>query len=268
MNYKEEKYHSHTIRGPIPKDFSNSIAFIGAAQTYGRFADKPFPNLVCDKLGMECLNLGKAGAGPEDPLFNDPDVFVDILECKAVVIQIMSGRSVSNWQFKIHEGQEGWSKKYGYINGEGFWKKLIESGDEYVSTIFETRRKYKVGYDNLIHPLCLYSDVILLYVSDGPPNNYEKDCKNLPYKEILGNFPHLITEFLVTNISEKYKLPLIKYYNRPGLPHPLPQRPLDNYHEKLGNQVDTSINNYYPSPQMHEEISDLLVKELKCVLES
>jgi hypothetical protein len=85
------------FRGP-PVDLSRLfIAFVGAAQTFGRFVNKPFPTLIGETLGAPVLNLGVGGAGPA---FCDRPRYLDILNrAEAVVFQVMSGRSASRSLF-------------------------------------------------------------------------------------------------------------------------------------------------------------------------
>ena len=57
---------THLFRGPKPVNLNRGEFFIcmGAAQTFGRFVPKPFPALVAEKLNLQVLNAGHAGAGP------------------------------------------------------------------------------------------------------------------------------------------------------------------------------------------------------------
>ena len=41
------------------------MGFVGAAQTFGRLCALPFPSLLAETMGIEVLNLGHGGAGPE-----------------------------------------------------------------------------------------------------------------------------------------------------------------------------------------------------------
>src|SRR5262245_34670382 len=54
------------LRGPKPQNLDPGRYFvaIGAAQTFGRFCERPYPTILQDKLGLPVLNLGRGGAGP------------------------------------------------------------------------------------------------------------------------------------------------------------------------------------------------------------
>jgi hypothetical protein len=70
------------------------LSFLGAAQTFGRFVARPFPEIVSGALGVDHLNLGAAGAGPEHYL-NKPAMMNYINRGSLCVMQVMSGRSIS-----------------------------------------------------------------------------------------------------------------------------------------------------------------------------
>lgn len=263
MDYGEVLYHNQLIRGPIPSDLSNTVCFIGAAQTYGRFCDRPFPTLVCDALGLDCLNLGISGAGPEEPLFHNPYVLEDINQCKLVVVQIMSGRSAGNWKFRIDRGQAGWTLDNKYMYGEQLWKEMWETGDrkDIQVTLKSTIDNYLWAYWKFRREI--YSPVILLNIKSGQrKNNINMEDSYKNYIEFLGPYPHFIEDYHVATLQRELNCGLIRYEGRVGLPQQLPQARNTDYHTLLGNNVDPSINNYYPSPEMHHEIADLITEKI------
>lgn len=62
--FKIDGIDSH-IRGPerelVPGEYAVAI---GAAQTFGRFSESAYPDLLSDKIGFPVINLGFSGAGP------------------------------------------------------------------------------------------------------------------------------------------------------------------------------------------------------------
>src|SRR5690606_9940273 len=68
-------------------------------QTFGCFCREPYPALLARRLGLDVLNLGYGGAGPEFFLRHAP--LQDYVNGgRFVVIQVMSGRSQSNSVFE------------------------------------------------------------------------------------------------------------------------------------------------------------------------
>ncbi len=89
-------------RGP-PVDLARPfIAFVGAAQTFGRFVEAPFPAILSERLGLQALNLGVGGAGPRH--FLAPRYLAVLNKAEAVVLQVLSGRSASNSMFNNSAG--------------------------------------------------------------------------------------------------------------------------------------------------------------------
>ncbi len=89
------------FRGPkkgLEKPFA---AFIGATETYGRFIEFPFPDLVEDRLGKTTVNLGCMNAGID--VFAQDSGLLDIVnKAKVTVIQIMGAQNLTNRFFSVH----------------------------------------------------------------------------------------------------------------------------------------------------------------------
>ena len=89
------------LRGPIPDLSKPYIVCVGAAQTFGRFCNDPFPHRLSKALNFPVLNLGLAGAGPR--AFLDPELLSLINRAEFAVVQVLSGRSESNSGFDNSE---------------------------------------------------------------------------------------------------------------------------------------------------------------------
>lgn len=86
------------------------IVAVGAAQTFGRFVEKPYIEQLAASLGVQSVNFGYAGAGPGQLFRNTPDparVMQMLNGARLVVIQVMSARSCSNSRFTVEAGQYG-----------------------------------------------------------------------------------------------------------------------------------------------------------------
>jgi len=71
------------FRGP-PLTSDRYVACIGAAQTFGRFVQNPFPSLLAEALGVEALNLGRGGVGPSFAL-SEPGLMDSINRAEAAI---------------------------------------------------------------------------------------------------------------------------------------------------------------------------------------
>src|SRR5579863_6721945 len=102
LNYGMVQFHGEWFRGPMDQG-SDVIAWLGAAQTFGRYVAEPVPAIVGKRLGLGTLNLGSGGKGPEYFL-RRPELLEEVNRCRVVVIQVMSGRASDNSLFRSEKG--------------------------------------------------------------------------------------------------------------------------------------------------------------------
>lgn len=89
------------FRGPRRSLERPFVAFIGGTETYGKFVDMPFPDLVEDRVGLGAVNLGLVNAGI-DVYLNSPELLELAGRAEAVVVQIMGAQNLSNRFYKVH----------------------------------------------------------------------------------------------------------------------------------------------------------------------
>ena len=246
---KLEALGEREFRGP-PVDLGRPfIAFVGAAQTFGRFVSKPFPTLLGESLGAPVLNLGVGGAGPA---FFDRPRYLDILNrAEAVVFQVMSGRSASCSLFN-NAGSGGLTGTTplapGPIRAEAFLALAAEklSRREFETTIAEMRADYVARFLGLLAKV--KAPRILLWLSKRRPAYRETYDAGL--QAVLGDFPQLVNERMVAEIAahcDEY----VECASTSGVPHKLwrADKPIEGAHLR-GERL---VNLYYPSPEMHAE---------------
>jgi hypothetical protein len=248
------------FRGP-PLTSDRYIACIGAAQTFGRFVQTPFPSLVAEALGVEALNLGQGGVGPSFAL-GVPGLMDYINRAEAVIVQVVSGRSQSNSMFRIvNHSNRGMNLVEGREQrAEEFYTWLIGQGVDVARKIVaETRENYVDEMTRLLH--AIEPPKILLWFSVRSPD-YE-DRWELPLWRMWREFPHLVNREMVNRLrahSNRY----VECISRRGLPQPLFDRSgqptsFQSYSLPGGPQIRKTENNYYPSPEMHEDAAALLM---------
>lgn len=89
------------FRGP-PCDLGQPyLAYLGGAETFGRFMETPFPQMVSQRTGLGCLNLAAVNGGV-DYCMNAPETFDWINGAQAAVIEVMGAANLSNAFFKVH----------------------------------------------------------------------------------------------------------------------------------------------------------------------
>ena len=90
-----------TFRGPRRSLDRPYVAFLGGAETYGKFVAEPFADLVEDESGYAAINLGCINAGP-DVYLAEPEVIRIAHGAEAVVLQIMGAANLSNRYYSVH----------------------------------------------------------------------------------------------------------------------------------------------------------------------
>ena len=103
LDYYPCRYGSSKIlfRGPKRELDAPFVAFLGGTSTYGKFIERPFPELVESVSGHRCFNFGCPNAGIDvyltDPFLQDAVSLADI-----TVVQVLSPRNMSNRFYKVH----------------------------------------------------------------------------------------------------------------------------------------------------------------------
>ncbi len=89
------------VRGPRRDLDGPYLAFLGGAETFGRFVEAPFPALVEEALGRVCVNLGCVNAGL-DAFIHDPETMRVAQGAQMVVIQLPGAQNMSNRFYRVH----------------------------------------------------------------------------------------------------------------------------------------------------------------------
>ena len=267
------------------------IAYIGASQTFGRFCQEPYPNILGKRLDIGTLNFGIGGKGPTYFLTNQT-ILEALNEAELVVIQVLSGRSVSN---SVFESQDGGMHGIRLIDGkkmrsDDLFSQLISGKDkrglsrEFMENLVkETRENYVKNTIDLLK--AIKPPKILLWLSTRTPeykeiygltpkqklrkeiNTFLEKLSNgkmgflrryseNPLDNLLAAFPHLVNREMIEAIkpySDRY----VEYVSKTGLPHVL-----KNFQGEVVGK-----DNYYPSPEMHQQVSELLYPVCKSILE-
>ncbi len=103
LDYEYVSYENSRLqfRGPSP-DFSKPYyAFLGGAETFGKYMPSPYPALVSSALNMQGLNLGCVNAGP-DAFLSEPVVCDLCNAAETVFVQIPGAQNLSNRFYRVH----------------------------------------------------------------------------------------------------------------------------------------------------------------------
>jgi uncharacterized protein DUF6473 len=249
IDYGVEQLHGRWFRGPLDLG-PDAIAWLGAAQTWGRFVPEPFAKLVGARLGIGTLNLGSGGKGPEFFLLH-PKLIEEANRCRIAVVQVLPARGSNNSMFRSKRGGAIGTRLDSEtpIRSPELIQELIDAGRdrEVKKLVKESRRTYLHAMRSLLDSLRVPK--ILLWISfHEPPKAIEG------YRRTLGVSPQWVTREMVRRIrplADRF----VSVVSREGVPQPL--------RDREGN--DAGTNGYYPSPEMHRLAADLLtpvVREL------
>jgi tetratricopeptide (TPR) repeat protein len=270
-----EPYYGNALklRGPKPTNIkkNNYFVCIGAAQTFGRFCEKPYPNLLQEKLNIEALNLGYAGAGPSFFLKcfeTNPKLIEYINNANFVIIQVMSARSQENSLIGDCRGFFLTRKNDGVIvKCEDIYKHLLEEKDEInlKKIIKETRQNWIDSYERLLTQIKVPK--ILFWFSERSPE-YEEKYNRGQVHALFGKFPQLVNSDMIAQIKN-YSDEYVECISNRGMPQTLINRFTGNQlilNQEWNNKKVTH-NHYYPSPAMHidavNNLEDICRKILK-----
>lgn len=90
-----------TYRGPR-RDLSREyLAMLGGTETYGRFVEAPFADLVEERMGLPVANLACPNAGP-DMYLCDRGAIEVAGEAHVAVLQVMGAQNLTNRFYTVH----------------------------------------------------------------------------------------------------------------------------------------------------------------------
>jgi hypothetical protein len=263
VDYQLWQMGDQKLRGPEPDFTKPYFAAIGAAQVFGRFGAKPFPALLAERIGMQALNLGMSGAGPS--FFLQRDELIEAANrAQFVIVQLMSGRSVSNSRAVLANNQGVmWPRadpEGPALFAEDIYRDFVQtlSAAELAELRAESREIYVAETQALLERI--ERPKILLYWSKRPVD-YDDGLGDLA--SYWGDFPHFVNRDVIDMLA-----PFADHYvevvgNR-GLPQPLFHRetgaPVLMWpEERFPNVHLREHNHYYPSPEMNADAAEALM---------
>ena len=103
LDYQHVNYGASKLlfRGPRRRLDSGYIACLGGTETYGKFIERPFSDLLNRDMRLPCVNLGWANAGV-DVFLKDEGLLALAQGARAVVLQVPSAVNLSNPYYRVH----------------------------------------------------------------------------------------------------------------------------------------------------------------------
>ena len=252
------------FRGPpVPPEAlerGDYFCVIGAAQTLGRLALRPWPTLVSEATGLPVLNLSRGGAGPEAYLH--PTLLELANRAKFVILQVMSGRSVGCDEYP----GEVLVTREGVSTGVHRLELLRQFWREDPNKAFHYATKWNNSYFELYSQMraAIRKPTLLLWISDRTPEGWRP--KVLLTHPKTGSFPHLVGNELFQRTASLFDAQF-KYLTGPisektisrltGEPCP--------YFGDSGNKLHRE-QIYYPTAANHAQLAQRLTDWLETVV--
>ena len=245
---------------------SGHVTFIGAAQTFGRFVDRPFPEMFRPFSKLPIANLGISGAGPERYL-NDPFLPEVLSRSRYVFIQAMSGRSVSAGAFRVANNngvsifQDGPRKGEQHLAQDAYRILRTEYGeDRYQEQVRGAQQAWIERYVELIE--ACEGRACILWVSERP---VESDLAL--DRSPVGVFPHFVDANCVRAVQERCNVPVIECVLPVMKADPIVNRFTGELEaaftpERFPNRPNhtRALNTYYATRKLHEVVFSHLMK--------
>ena len=90
------------FRGPRRRLDDRYVAAVGGTEVYGKYVERPFPDLLEDHVGLPVVNLGAVNAGI-DVFSSDETVLSLCSGARAVVLQAMGAHNQRNRFYSVHQ---------------------------------------------------------------------------------------------------------------------------------------------------------------------
>ena len=193
LDYNVCRYGSSRMlyRGPKKRLNNNYIAFLGGSETYGKFVATPYPQLLEDQVGIDCVNLGCLNAGI-DAILQDESLLSICNRAELTVIQVMGASDISNRFYTVHPRRND-----RFIQASPLMERMFPNLDfvEFNFTrhlLVHAKQRHPEQFQLLVKNLQetwivrmrqliqrLQGNVLLLWVGEG--NSSTKPLKSEPY---------------------------------------------------------------------------------------
>ena len=253
------------IRGPKPRisDIASGryVTFFGAAQLFGRYHSVSPPAVVAEAVGLACLNMSAGGSGPES--FIEDEIINLANGGKAVVVQILSGRSIGCDEYP------GTRRTFRSENESVKIDRLKLLGEIWSESPQEAKRLARKWQRRYVEVMTAFLarirvPVVLAWISTRAADAWSVD--NLDTSANFGPFPQLVDGQMVRELVPGCA-EFVEVSSDEGLPYGFTSRFTGERCPVMRPNGKLQWNNdYYPSASAGVEISTRLKYALDAVL--
>ncbi len=255
------------FRGPKRPLDGDYVGFLGSSETYGRFVERPFVDIVESEIGMPAANFGLINGGAE--VFLGDMAVLDLAKrAKIKVVQVMGAHLMSNRLYSVHKRRNDRFLKPSQLlhtiykdvdfTEFHFTRHLLRTLQERSEHKFELVRdelrsswvaRMKILVDQL------GGNVVLLWMSDRSPDKTSDITDGLPPLFVDRRMLDELREAApgVLDVVEVIAGADARARGSEGM---------------LFAEVEAQAASELPGPAKHEEAADALIKALRPLLAS
>lgn len=255
----------YMLRGPRPESLGTNSYFslIGAGQTFGVLAPKPYVHMVADALGLPALNLSVGGSSPSTFLQN-PTYLDHVNNSKFCVIQVVSARGSGNSYFEARHGKNMLRPRgtsLPHLPGDSAFQLMMRNEPPAVVSAIAGEIRANWVKEMIVLLSNIRVPKILLWFSKRTPS-YKGSMET--YEKLAGIFPQFVNAGMIEEVKP-FANSYVEVVTSRGMPNVLTNRFTGKPATVvLGDKkVPRGEDNYYPSPEMHEDAARILIPVLK-----
>lgn len=257
----------YMARGPQPTPGRRSLGIIGAGQSLGVLVREPYADMIREGYDIDILNLSVGGSAPRLYL-NNPIAFELLNKTSACIVQVLSARSTTCSYFQTRDGKNMMRPRGStlpFVPGDTAWDAMFRNEPPQVSALVvkELQRNWVEEMKAVIRSISV--PTVLLWFSKRAPGP-TRPLKD--YRAASGVYPQFVTQEMVDAVAEHCDH-YVEATGARGMPNVLTNRftgePATVF---LGDSKQPKgEDNYYPSPEMHQDAFAALVPTLELLLE-
>lgn len=258
----------YVLRGPAPwsvKDREFGLV-IGAAQSFGTLVRRPYAHMIMEELGISILNMSVGGSAPELFLRNQ-SALQPYLKPKFCIIQVLSARSSKSSYFESRDGKNMLrpaGSNLPFVPGGTAYQQMFKNEPEVLrrAVIGELRANWVQEMIQLIR--MIDAPTILLWFSKRTPDIPDRFDA---FDKCAGVFPQFVNRAMIDSVRV-HADHFIECVTNRGMPHKLMNRFTGKPAQILlsDKTVVKTEDNYYPSPEMHEDVFAMIKNALPGIL--
>jgi hypothetical protein len=242
----------------------NYFSCLGGAQTHGVYIQKPYPNLLAEKLGLPALNLSLGGCGPGVYLMAEGMIDV-INRGRFVIMQVMTARNDSNSRMAPYgfvEAARDMKNGGEPLSAGAIWARIFnEEPERLLAYIAESQASWRRRYRDLIERIKVPS--ILFNFSYKP---LDEPIDTSTWEKMIHPFPQFVDSASVDAVKSLCDM-YVECNSKRNLCFPLISRftgkQIEIDYADISKRIEyvrgykVSINDYYPSMEMHQDAADV-----------